>query len=81
MAQQAEEGYRVGQLIPEPFRNGGYSYGLKHPYIYNEVNGDYLVWHRHSGEVLYKSDKGERSLAMSDIRMRCYELNGLDGYV
>lgn len=45
---------KIGDIIPAQFRNNGYSAGLHYPYIYGKVVGDqWIIWHRHSGEVVY----------------------------
>lgn len=45
--------HNIGDVILPHFRNNGYSSGLQYPYIYGNINGQWVIWHRHTGEVVY----------------------------
>lgn len=44
---------RVGSIIPKRIRNCGNSYGLQYNHIYGRLNDQVLVWHRHTGKVVF----------------------------
>lgn len=67
--------------INTPWRNHGYSLGLDYPYLYGKGLGRWLVWHRHTGIVVYIVPKINRQLwegfEEQEAMDICYRLNGL----
>lgn len=69
---------KLGDIIPEHFRNCGGSLGLQYPYICAHDLEQWIIWHRHTGEVVYIETEPNPCLAESACDAKCHELNGLD---
>ncbi len=70
---------RVGDVIKKRLRNNGYSLGLEFPYIYyKHGQSQWIVWHRHTGEVVYISPSENIYEAEKQASNECHRLNGLD---
>jgi hypothetical protein len=69
--------YKIGDIVPSQFRNCGGSYGLEYPYIFANVAGQYIIWHRHSGEVVYIETSKFPALHQYRCAEECQRRNGL----
>lgn len=70
---------RVGDTIKKKFRNNGYSLGLEYPYIYyKHGQNKWIVWHRHTGEVVFVSTDKNVYAGEKQASNECHRLNGLD---
>lgn len=72
-----EFSYKVGDVVPAQFRNCGGSYGLEYPYIFANVAGQYIIWHRNSGEVVYIEESKFPALHQYRCAEECQRRNGL----
>ncbi|MGY3582187.1 hypothetical protein ACVIGB_000888 [Bradyrhizobium sp. USDA 4341] len=68
---------KVGDIIPAQFRNDGRSFGLDYPFIYANDLAQWLIWNRHTGEVVYLEDEANPALAEDICRKRCEQLNAV----
>jgi hypothetical protein len=74
-------------VVPKQFRNNGYSSGLEYPFLYGENprrgtrgGGDFMVWHRHTGLIVFVTAAGENPcLARHDAGKEADRLNLLNG--
>jgi hypothetical protein len=67
---------QVGDIIPEQFRNCGASLGLQFPYIFAHDLHDWIIWNRHTGEVVHV-EPGSIT-AEYQCSDECHRRNGLD---
>jgi hypothetical protein len=68
---------KVGDIIPPQFRNDGRSFGLDYPLIYGNDLVQWLVWNRHTGEIVYLEDEANPALAEHACRQRCEQMNAV----
>jgi hypothetical protein len=71
---------KVGDIIPEHFRNCGASLGLQYSYIYAHDLQNWIIWHRHTGEIVYIEEEPNLIVAEYKCSDKCHELNGLNPY-
>lgn len=68
---------KIGDVIPEPLRNSGYSSGLEFPYIFREIGGKWLIWHRRTGKIVEIVTSDHPVLVQYDCERRCRAWNGM----
>lgn len=70
--------YKIGDIVPKQFRNCGGSYGLEFLYIFGNVgNSQWIIWHRHTGEVVYIASGKYPNMYEYECRDECQRRNGL----
>lgn len=67
----------MGDIIPQEFRNHGRSFGLEYPFIYANDLAQWLIWNRHTGEVVYLEEESNPALAEHRCSRRCEEMNAV----
>lgn len=75
------------RIVPKRFRNVGHSLGLEFPYVFGSLpGGDWCVWHRHTGLVVYVANEALYRPDQHDIfnqraaQRECYRLNGVSEF-
>lgn len=68
---------RVGEIIPAQFRNCGASYGLEYPYIHAHDLAQWIIWHRHTGEIVHIEDDPHPVFGPQKCTKKAHELNGV----
>ena len=81
IAGDAANGKRVGDIVAEVFRNCGASWGLEYPYIHAHDLRNWIIWHRHTGEVVYVETETNPTVAKLLCEKKCRALNGLSDFV
>jgi hypothetical protein len=69
---------QVGDIIPETFRNCGASLGLDYPYIFAHDLANWIIWHRHTGEIVHVETEPNSCIAEHQCSDKCHQLNGLE---
>ena len=68
---------KIGEIVPAEFRNNGGSFGLEYPFIYGHDLANWLIWHRHTGEIVHIENEPNPALAEHVCRRRCEEMNAV----
>lgn len=68
---------KLGDIVPVQFRNCGGSFGLEYPFIYGHDLANWLIWNRHTGEIVHIEGEPNPALAEHACSKRCEELNAV----
>jgi hypothetical protein len=67
----------VHETLPPELHNCGYSSGLEYPFIFRDLDGQWLIWDRHTGVIVEIVVPDHPMRGFWWAGQRCRALNGI----